>query len=306
MTEEARGTDPRARDLPLDAHMHTDQSSDSLVPIDVYGALAVERGIAELAITDHIDFDPRLPNFNPDPRARESIVRAAAERWAPHGVAIRFGLEVSYESAREDEIREHLRAHLYDFVIGSVHVGPGSPYRASRVASWVAGRSLAEIVAPSFNEVIAAARSGLFDVIGHLDSIKRYLLPHVTPAQLAERPDLYEPVLRALVESGTGLEVNTSGLRQAAGQTYPSAAVVARFRELGGQRLTAGSDAHRPSWFAHGLEAGYRIAAQAGFRDLAFRRGPGMPVSVAIPDRFRASGSATPAATSPESRAAGR
>jgi histidinol-phosphatase (PHP family) len=287
VTEEARVADPRARDLPLDAHMHTDQSSDSQVPIDLYGALAVERGIAELAITDHIDFDPRLPNFSPDPRAREFIVRAAAERWAPHGVAIRFGLEVSYESRREDEIREHLRAHYYDFVIGSVHVGPGSPYRASRVAGWVAGRSLTEIVAPSFDEVIAAARSGLFDVIGHLDSIKRYLLPHVTPAQLAERPDLYEPVLQALVDSGTGLEVNTSGLRQAALETYPSAAVVARFRELGGQRLSAGSDAHRPSWFAHGLDAGYLIAAQAGFRDLAFRRGPGEPVSVAIPERFR-------------------
>ena len=306
MTEEVRVADPRARDLPLDSHLHTDQSFDSQVPIDVYGALAAERGIAELAITDHIDFDPRWPNFNPDPRAREFIVRAAAERWAPHGVAIRFGLEVSYESRREDEIREHLRAHHYDFVIGSVHVGTDSPYHASRVASWVAGRSLDEIVAPSFDEITAAARSGLFDTIGHLDSIKRYLLPHVTPAQLAERPDLYEPVLRALVESGTGLEVNTSGLRQRAAETYPSGAVVAQFQRLGGQRLTAGSDAHRPSWFAHGLDAAYRIAADAGFADLAFRRGRGGPVAVAIPERFRGSGTTTGSAIGPESRAAAR
>jgi len=294
VTQEARVADPRsqvadprARDLPLDSHLHTDQSIDSKVPIDIYGALAAERGIAELAITDHIDFDPRWSNFNPDFGARESIVRAAAERWAPHGVAIRFGLEVTYESRREDEIREHLQTHPYDFVIGSVHVGSDSPYHASRVASWVAGRSLDEIVSPSFAEVIAAARSGLFDTIGHLDSIKRYLLPHVTPAQFAERPDLYEPVLRALVESGTGLEVNTSGLRQAIRETYPSAAVVSQFRQLGGRRLTAGSDAHRPSWFAHGLEAAYRVAAEAGFEDFAFRRGQGEPVNVAIPERFR-------------------
>jgi histidinol-phosphatase (PHP family) len=285
---ETPAVDPRATNLPLDSHLHTDQSFDSQVPIDVYGALAAERGIAELAITDHIDFDPRWLNYNPDFSVREAIVRAAAERWAEHGVAIRFGLEVSYESRREDEIREHLRTHAYDFVIGSVHVSIDSPYHASRVRSWVAGRSLDEIVAPSFDEVIAAARSGLFDTIGHLDSIKRYLLPHVAPAQLADRPDLYEAMLVALVESGTGLEVNTSGLRQGTRETYPSPAVVARFRELGGQRITAGSDAHRPSWFAHGLDAAYQIAADAGFDDIAFRRGPGGPVSVGIPDRFRA------------------
>ena len=288
MTAEIRVADPRARDLPLDAHLHTDQSSDSQVPIDIYGALAADHGIAELAITDHIDFDPHLPNFHTNPQARERLVRAAAERWAPHGVAIRFGLEVSYESRYEEQIREHLRANAYDFTIGSIHFNTGSPYRPPRVAGWVAGKSLEEIVAPSFDEAIAAARSGLFDTIGHLDSIKRYLLPHITPAQLGERPDLYEPVLRALIESGTGLEVNTSGLRQAAAETYPSAGIVARFRELGGQRLTAGSDAHRPSWFGHGLDTAYRIAAKAGFRDLAFRRGPGGPVAVAIPERFRA------------------
>jgi histidinol-phosphatase (PHP family) len=292
VTEEAvvegtrAGADPRARDLPLDSHLHTDQSFDSQVPIDVYGALAAERGIAELAITDHIDFDPRWLNFDPDFGTRERILRAAAERWAPHGVAIRFGLEVSYESSREEEIREHLRTHAYDFVIGSVHVTIDSPYHASRVAGFVAGRSLDEIVEPSFSEVLAAARSGLFDTIGHLDSIKRYLLPHVTPAQFAGRLDLYEPLLQALVDGGVGLEVNTSGLRQATGETYPSAAVVARFRELGGERVTAGSDAHRPSWFAHGLDAAYQIAADAGFGEIAFRRGPGEPVAVAIPDRF--------------------
>ena len=89
-----------------------------------------------------------------------------------------------------------------------------------------------------------------------------------------------------MIDSGTGLEVNTSGLRQAPRETYPGPAVVARFRELGGVRLTAGSDAHRQDWFAHGLEDGYRIAAEAGFEDLFFRRGR-EPVAIALPARFR-------------------
>jgi histidinol-phosphatase (PHP family) len=278
-----------ARNLPLDAHLHTDLSPDSDVPVDVYAALAAERGIAELAITDHVDFDSRDPAFEYSTYAdRERTVREAAERWADRGVAIRFGVELTYNRTWEDDIRTHLARHAYDFTIGSVHDWPGSPYRgADAVAAWVPGRSLAEIVEPYVAEVTAAARSGLFDAIGHLDVVKRYLLPHVTVAQLAAAPELFEPALVALVDSGTALEVNSSGLRQPAGETYPGPGLVARFRELGGTRLTAGSDAHREHAFAFGLEAGYRVVAAAGFRELTFRRG-GERVAIAVPDRVRA------------------
>jgi histidinol-phosphatase (PHP family) len=93
------------------------------------------------------------------------------------------------------------------------------------------------------------------------------------PSSLAAAPEVYEPVLQALIDSGTGLEVNTSGLRQGPGETYPTEAIVRRFRELGGTRVTAGSDAHRASTFAFGLEDGYRLVSRAGFRELTLRVG---------------------------------
>ena len=277
-----------AHDLPLDSHLHTDLSPDSDVPVDEFAARAVAQGIAEIAITDHVDFTPGLPAYRFVSFAeRERTVREAAERWADLGVAIRFGVEISYESGRQDEIREHLARHPYDYVIGSVHVNPDSPYHAARVAGWVAGRPLREIVGPYFDEVLRAIRSGLFDTIGHLDFVKRYLLPHVTPADLASAPELYEPMLRGLIETGTALEVNTSGLRHAPAETYPAAAIVALYQVHGGTTVTAGSDAHRKESFTSGLDAGYGVVAAAGLGQLAFRRG-GSRVSVALPDRFRA------------------
>jgi histidinol-phosphatase (PHP family) len=274
--------------LPLDAHLHTDQSPDSDVPIDVYAAQALERGIAELAITDHVDFDSRDPAWQFSTFGdRERTVRAAAQRWADRGVAIRFGVELTYNRSWEDDIRTHLARHTYDFTIGSVHDWPGSPYRDRRgLATWVSGRPLGELVEPYFAQVAAAARSGLFDVIGHLDVVKKYLLPHVTPDGLAAAPELYEPALKALVDSGTGLEVNTSGLRQGPAETYPTEAAIRRYRELGGTRVTAGSDAHRAATFAFGLEDGYRLLARAGFEQLTFRRGAER-VLLAVPERVR-------------------
>lgn len=291
----AEGGATSDRDLPLDSHLHTNLSPDSDVPVDVYAALAVDRGIAELAITDHVDFDPRGPAYAwASFEDRERSVREAASRWADAGVAIRFGVEITWQSEHEADIRAHLARHRYDFVIGSVHVVADSPYREDRVASWVGGRRLGEIVAPYFAEVVAAARSGLFDTIGHIDFVKRYLMPHVTPADLAAAPELYEPALAALVETGTALEVNTSGLRQAPGETYPPPAIVQRYRALGGRHLTVGSDAHREEHFAFGLAAGYRVASGVGFRGLSFRRG-GQRVAVALPGRVRGSETRDPA-----------
>ena len=281
--------DRQPRDLPLDAHLHTDLSPDSDVDIDVYAASAVERGIAELAITDHVDFEPGAPAFGYATFAdRERVVRRAAERWAPRGVSIRFGVELTYDRAWDADIRAHLGRHAYDFTIGSVHDRLSSPYSPGNVQHWVDGRSLREIVAPSFDEVEAAARSGLFDALGHLDVVKRYLHPFVSKEALAGAPELYEPILRALVESGTALEINTSGLRHAVGETYPSATIVSRFREMGGRALTVGSDAHRAGHFGWALEDGYRYAVESGFTALTFRRG-GERVAVDIPDGARRS-----------------
>jgi len=276
--------DRQPRDLPLDSHLHTNLSPDSDVLIDVYAAAAIERGVAELAITDHVDFEPGAPAFGYATFAdRERMVRQAAERWGPQGVAIRFGAELTYDRTWETDIREHLARHRYDFTIGSIHDRVDSPYSPGRVQGWVQGRSLAEIVAPSFDEAEAAARSGLFDALGHLDVVKRYLHPFVTKEALAAAPELYEPILRALVDSGTALEVNTSGLRHAVGETYPSAAIVCRFRELGGRAITIGSDAHRAEHFGWALADGYNHAMEAGFRTLTFRRG-GPSIQIDIPD----------------------
>ena len=131
---------------------------------------------------------------------------------------------------------------------------------------------------------MAAARSGLFDAIGHIDGVKRYLFPYVKPAAFEAEPELYEPILHALVDSGTALEVNTSGLRYSIETPFPHPAIVARFRELGGRAVTVGSDAHRLDQLSWGLADGYAIAAEAGFDELTFRRSPGAArVAVSIP-----------------------
>jgi histidinol-phosphatase (PHP family) len=282
----SRPSPAQAFDVPLDAHLHTELSPDSAVPLELYCAQAAERGVREIAITDHLDFMPGAPAYQYAAYARrEREVRAAAERWAGK-VTVRFGVELTYESRYEEDIREHLRTHSYDYSIGSVHNMSDGPYDRSRVAPFVSGKTLAEAVAPYFEEVAGAIRSGLFDTIGHLDVIKRYLIHWYPVADYAAIPEVYESVLVALVESGTALEVNASGLRHTTGETYPAPWVVARYRELGGRRVTVGSDSHLPHCFAFGLEEACEIVAAAGFDRLTLQRAVDRG-DLVLPERFR-------------------
>jgi len=286
MSSDDRRAPAQAFDIPIDAHMHTDLSPDSRVPMELYAAQAFERGIPEIALTDHLDFMPGAPAYAyADYPRRERLIRDLQDRWAGK-VRIRFGVELTYESRYQDQIREHLQTHRYDYTIGSAHAMSDGPYAKHRVASFAAGKTIAEAVAPYFAEVLGAIRSGLFDTIGHLDQCKKWMLPWFAPADYAAAPELYEPLLVALVESGTALEVNSSGLRQAAHETYPAAWVVARFRELGGRRVTVGSDSHLPHCFAFGLEEACEIVAAAGFDRLSLERGVDRG-DLVLPERFR-------------------
>jgi histidinol-phosphatase (PHP family) len=265
--------------------MHTAFSHDSHVLLELYAAQAAQLGVREIAITDHVDFMPGSPGYRYfDYDVRRKVIHETAERWAGK-VAIRHGVELTYEIRYEEEIGEYLRTHSFDYSIGSVHAVSDSPYARDRIETFVSGKTVAEAVAPYFVEVEAAARSGLFDTIGHLDQCKRWLQPWFSPADFATIPASYEPLLVALVESGTALEVNSSGLRYPEKETYPGPWVVARFRELGGERVTVGSDAHLPESFAFGLEEAAEIVAAAGFDRLSLERAVDRG-DLKLPDRF--------------------
>ena len=287
-TNESREGRPvaQARDFPIDTHMHTAFSPDSNVLLELYAAQAAEFGIREIAITDHVDFLPVAPAYRYfDYNVRRKVIGDAAERWAGK-VAIRHGVEITYESRYEEEIGEYLRTHPFDYSIGSVHAVSDSPYARARIETFVSGKTVAEAVAPYFAEVEAAIRSGMFDTVGHLDQCKRWLRPWFPPADFATIPASYEPLLAALVDSGTALEVNSSGLRYPEHETYPAAWVVARFHELGGRRVTVGSDAHLPQSFAFGLEEAAEIVAAAGFDRLSLERALDRG-DLILPERFR-------------------
>ena len=81
---------------------------------------------------------------------------------------------------------------------------------------------------------------------GHIDYIVRYGPNKAAFYSYEAYRDILDRILKAVIEHGKGIECNTAGLRKGISQPNPAADVLKRYRELGGEILTIGSDAHIP------------------------------------------------------------
>jgi histidinol-phosphatase (PHP family) len=154
--------------------------------------------------------------------------------------------------------------HLVDYADGWAIVSEPEAIR-----TYFATHSQRQAYAPYFEELLRAAQSGLGDVLGHLDLVKRYGVAHYGPLEPTAFEEEIRAVLHAAIESGTGLEINTSGLRQAPAEPYPAPTVLRWYREMGGEIVTTGSDAHHASDLGAGIAEALDLARKTGFRAVA-------------------------------------
>jgi histidinol-phosphatase (PHP family) len=254
----------------LDYHLHSTCSADGISTIAQYCCRAVEQGFIEIGFCEHVDFDPRDHSYGFfDYVSFRRQIEAQRERYSD-SLAIRAAVEITYQASREEEIRAFLEGKELDYVVGSVHlVEDGQEWAMISEQEggerYFARRSVGEAYQPYFAEVRRAVESGLFDFIGHLDLAKRYGVRYYGPFDLTIFAAEVREILRLAVERGVGLEINTSGLRQAPHETYPGLEVLRWYRELGGRILTVGSDAHSLKDLGKGIAEALALAREAGF-----------------------------------------
>jgi histidinol-phosphatase (PHP family) len=238
-----------------------------------YGRQAEVLGLAEVGFCEHVDLDPRDRGFDYLDLARYDQEMAAA-RSAIRGVRLRQGIEITYQARRESSVAAWLAGKPWDYVVTSVHLvdyadGWALVSEPGSVETYFATHTQDEAYSPYFEELLQAGRSGLGDLLGHLDLVKRHGVEQYGPFLPGAFEEQIRAVLRAAVASGMGLELNTSGWRQAPGECYPALTILRWYRELGGEVVTVGSDAHHRHQLAAGIEQALDLIRAAGFRAVA-------------------------------------
>lgn len=225
----------------FDFHIHSRVSFDGHDTGRALAQAALDAGLKGICFTDHLDYDPT--GQMGDLTFRTEDYNAEYDRLSLPGLTIRLGVEFGLTRDNQAQFRKDLARRPFDFVLGSIHFVDGldvyfEPFWQGKTVYQVEQRYLVETLA-------CVQVHEDFDVLAHLTYIsKPPCHPTHAPLSYVAHREVIDEILRVLAEKGKGLEMNTSGVDRC-GDFLPSADIFRRFRELGGEIVTVGSDAHR-------------------------------------------------------------
>ena len=246
----------------VDYHMHLRDAAERLSftveSIERFLETAAARGVDEIGFSEHVYYFRETSSLWTVPYHVERCVYdldpyvEAVEQAKAAGLPVKLGIEVDYVRGREDETRELLARYPWDFVLGSVHFVDGLGIDGRPRLLDAVG--IEETWRRYLDELAAAARSRLFDVLAHPDVVKIW----------GERPAVvdYTPLLKSL--DGVALEVSTAGLRKPVSELYPDPALL-RAAQARGTPITLASDAHLPHLVGEDFDRALALAREAGY-----------------------------------------
>lgn len=251
-----------------DSHVHSAYSGDGKATIDEMVQKAVSLGMKQICFTDHNDFDyPYREGDRPDMFLLNAdaclfdILRAR-EKYG-NKIKILFGVELGLAPEVKRKNLILAKSYDFDFIIGSSHLcHTKDPY----YPDFYEGREEKAAYREYFESILENV-SGYtqYDVYGHLDYVVRYGPSKDSAYTYDKYKDILDQILLLLLENEKGLEINTGGLKYGLRETNPSIAILKRYRQLGGEIITAGSDAHVPEYISYEFQKAADILKDCGF-----------------------------------------
>lgn len=224
----------------FDFHMHSKVSFDGHDEPMQMALAAKAAGMKVICFTEHLDYDPRA--------AVQTLIFDTEEYNDALGslevpeLEICRGMEFGMLPDNRETLKKDLKRRPFDFVIGSVHFAGGID--AYYPEFWE-GKTIDQAERHILEETLTCVKHhDDFDVLGHLTYIcKTKSNPVKRPVELERYRDVVDEIFKILIARGKGIEVNTSA-RDVCGVYLPEREYLRRFKELGGQIVTVGSDAH--------------------------------------------------------------
>ncbi|MCL1848721.1 MAG: histidinol-phosphatase HisJ family protein [Clostridiales bacterium] len=263
--------------IPMDIHSHSEHSIDGSYTVKKMCESAWEKGVAVYAITDHYEIATDQDDYAALDLSLSRSLAETAEEKTKYSTSMKIltGVELGQPMQILPKVEILLRDNPLDFVLGSLHNVPFCPdfyyYKPDDESQpWD------KHIETYFSILLDMISWGGFDSAAHLTYPFRYILLSDAQYPIHKWDDHLDAVVKALADKGLAMELNTSGVYRRPSHMIPEARWVKRFKELGGEKLTLGADAHAPNHVGEGIPEGIQIALEAGFRWLCYfeRRAP--------------------------------
>ncbi|MFH1360386.1 MAG: histidinol-phosphatase HisJ family protein [Candidatus Omnitrophota bacterium] len=256
--------------IPLvDYHIHTPLCGHAKGDPEEYVKRAMALGLREIGFSDHAPLvshdDPSITMSMDQLPDYHRMVEDLQKRFPDF--TIRLGIEADFIKGFEAQTKAILEGYPYDYVIGSVHYLDRWAFDNPDERQKWDDKDVDEVYCGYFDLLRRSAQSGLFDIIGHVDLVKKF--GHRPTKNLDEE---IKKTARVFEETGMVIEINTAGLRKPVKEIYPSLNDLSSYCEAG-VPITFGSDSHDPSQVAQDFDKAARLAKEAGYADyLLFER----------------------------------
>lgn len=249
-----------------DYHVHTARCGHAVGAMERYVEQAIASGLAELGFSDHLYLywlprearDPELAMADWELDFYVQDVERCRERYASD-ITIRLATEADFVPGHERALEAILRRYDWDYVVGSVHFVDGWGLDDERYRDGYAGWNVDALYARYFDLVGQAAETGCFDVMGHVDLVKKFGYRPEQPQR-----ESYARLAERFARADVSVEVNTAGLRKPCAEVYPHPDLLRACR-VAGVPTTFASDAHTPEDVARDFEAAARLMRVAGY-----------------------------------------
>lgn len=255
--------------ITADFHVHSKFSSDGKATMEEIINQGIKMGLKTICFTDHMDYDyPSKYKYSfileiEDYLKELEIMR---EKYASQ-IELLTGIELGIQPHITDYLNDLVSKYSFDFIIGSVHV---VDYMDPYYPEYWENRSEEDGIIRCFKTIKEGCENfNGFNVCGHIDYIIRYAPS--TKVKYREYSystyaDILDEILKTLLKYGKGIEVNTSGFKYSLGHPHPKIEIIKRYKELGGEIITIGSDAHLPEHLAYDFDRAASLLKDIGYR----------------------------------------
>ena len=180
-----------------------------------------------------------------------------------HKLQLLWGVELGLQNHIFSELHNYVNNHPFDFVIASSHLcNGGDPY----YPDFFENRKEEDVYHEYFSSILENVKMfSDYDVYGHLDYIVRYGPNKDAQYSYEKYRDLFDSILKQIIGNGKGIELNTGGVKYGLKDLHPATAILKRYRELGGEIITIGSDAHTPENLLHHFSRAKTVLEACGF-----------------------------------------
>ena len=264
-----------------DYHVHTEFSEDSDCPMQDQISQAINNGIQEICITDHVDYGVKLDWDEPEKiRFRDYGCAVANVNYPVYfnkldymrklygdKITIKNGLEFGIQTHTVGQFQKLFDRYedRLDFIILSLHQINDQEFWMQAFQKGKSQQQYNEEYYRELYEIMKVYKD--YSVLGHLDVINRYDLLGCYPFEKTE--DIVAEILKLAIRDGKGIEVNTSSFRYGLPDLQPCRKILHLYKDLGGRILTIGSDAHYPNYVgAHIPEVMNILKDEIGFTEI--------------------------------------